>query len=351
MLLADKQNKALLSTSQLAIGYVQRRKVRFLQKDLNLNLFEGDLVCLIGPNGCGKSTLIRTLAGIQKPLKGEISIMRKDLTTLPNTSRSQLLNTVLTEKTVVDQITVEEIAALGRYNNTNWLGTLTHNDREKISLALEAVKLLEFRGKAYNTISDGEKQRAFIAKALASDAPVLLLDEPTAHLDVANRVEILSLLRHLTRQMGHAVLLSTHELDLALQLADEIWLMLPEGTMPRGTPEEIMHSGLLDIAFGNETVYFNPGLGSFSVRKKYLSSIDLVGKGEKYEITKQALTRLGFSTESHNKPSARIIIEKDHWNLHYNNRAYSGLNLSDTCRLLRRIDGKTIDDAMSNSKE
>jgi iron complex transport system ATP-binding protein len=334
-------NNALVSAAHLGIGYAQKKNVQFLHRDLNLNLYEGDMVCLIGPNGCGKSTLIRTLAGIQKPLEGGIDILGKNITSVSNAVRSQLLSIVLTDKTVVDQITVEEITALGRYNSTNWLGSLASADREKIHLALDAVKMSKLSNKTYNTLSDGEKQRAFIAKALASDAPVMLLDEPTAHLDIANRVEILTLLRQLSREKGHAVLLSTHEMDLALQLADEIWLMMPEGSMLKGTPEEVIHSGLLDKVFGNETIYFNPEPGTFAIRRKILNSIDLAGEGENYHITQLALNRLGFSTEIKNSPLARIVVEENQWKLYFEHQEYAGLNLSQTCRLLKRLNNES----------
>jgi iron complex transport system ATP-binding protein len=334
---ADIENKALVSAVDLSIGYAKKKEIRVLQRRMELSLFEGDIVCLIGPNGCGKSTLIRTLAGIQQPLEGYVNVKEKNISKVPVAIRSQLLSIVLTEKTVVDHITVEEIVTLGRYASMNWLGSLKEADKNKIQQALDIVRMKELSQKTYGTLSDGEKQRAFIAKALASDAPVMLLDEPTAHLDIANRVEILTLLRNLSREKGHAVLISTHELDLALQLADEIWLMMPEGIMHIGTPEEIMHAGWLDKAFGNETLFFDPTPGTFAIRRKALNRVSLEGEGEKYRITELALRRLGFAVGKAGEGTVHVIVEKDIWKLKHAETEYTGSDLSKLCRLLKRI--------------
>jgi iron complex transport system ATP-binding protein len=329
------ENGILVSTDQLAIGYALQGRIRYLQQNLNLRLYEGDMVCLIGPNGCGKSTLIRTLAGIQKSLQGSIHILSYNLAGLNNTVRTKLMSIVLTDKSVVDQITVEEIVSLGRYASTNWIGALTSQDQKKIFSALHAVKLNELKNRTYGMLSDGERQRAFIAKALASDAPVMLLDEPTAHLDILNRVEILTLLKQLSREKGHTVLLSTHELDLALQLADEIWLMTSEGSIHIGTPEEIRYSGLLDKVFGNTMVAFNSDDGVFQVRTKKMGNVEVIGSGEHYQITIKALNRLGLKTNERAAIMAKIVVDRNRLKLYLHGREYNGLNLLQICRLLR----------------
>jgi iron complex transport system ATP-binding protein len=328
----------LLTTENLSIGYRNRKgEISYLQRDLNLKLFKGELICLIGPNGCGKSTLIRTLATLQSPLEGNILIEETDINSFSHSEITGLISVVLTDKSAVDNITVAEISALGRYQSSNWLGTLNDTDQKLISQAIMQVGLSGFENRMYGTLSDGEKQRAFIAKALSSYAPIMLLDEPTAHLDIPNRAEIMILLRRLAREECHSVLLSTHELDLALQLADEVWLMLPKGEIYTGTPEELLHSGFLDEAFGNEILRFNPHSGSYCVKTTDTDSVLVEGKGELYDMTLQALHRMGYSTEKTNELKIRIIVGEDNWMLDNRGEDKYFSSLSETCRYLKKL--------------
>ncbi|MBA7555008.1 Vitamin B12 import ATP-binding protein BtuD [subsurface metagenome] len=311
---------------------------KLLQKSINEKLMQGDFVCLIGPNGCGKSTLIRTLSGMQSPLNGRIYINEKEIRQLTNAERSRLLSIVLTDNTVVGNITVAEIVALGRYSYTNWIGTLELKDKQILSESLNKVGLKGFESRRLNTLSDGEKQRTFIAKGLASDAPVMLLDEPTAHLDIPNKVGIMTLLRHLTRLAKHSVLVATHELDLALKLADEVWLMLPDQTIYKGTPEELIFSGNLDRVFGNELLRFDPHSGNFAFNTKPTGSIIVEGKKKNLDITLQAVNRIGFTTNNLNDNKAvRIIVSNNHWIIDMSGNKVEFQSLAETCRFLRNI--------------
>jgi iron complex transport system ATP-binding protein len=329
-----------LATDNLGIGYCGKDGVpRFLQKDLNEKLIEGEFICLLGPNGCGKSTLIRTLAGIQSPVSGKIFSEDKEIQELSNEERSNLLSVVLTDNSAVGNITVSEIVALGRYNYTNWLGKLSSHDKDKIIESLENVSLGEFINRKFSTLSDGEKQRAIIAKGLASDAPLMLLDEPTAHLDIPNKVSIMTLLRHLTRISRRSVLVASHELDLALKLADEIWLMLSDQTIFRGTPEELISSGNLDEVFGNEFLQFNSLTGNFAMNTIPIGSVVLEGDGKYLEMTRQALSRIGFTTEAiKNKIAYKIVVEDKHWKVIRGEKNIESDSLAETCRLLRMAD-------------
>jgi len=256
----------MLSSGNLTIGYSDKRRTNLLQKNLNLELHQGTFVCLIGPNGCGKSTLIRVLGGLQLPLAGWVKLGENEVRKLSGQEKSRHISMVLTDRSSVDNITVEEVVALGRYGYTNWIGRLTGKDQQYIAAAIEKTGLSGFENRMLATLSDGERQRTFIGKAVASNAPLMLLDEPTAHLDIPNKVEIMSLLKSLTMRSEHTCLVSTHDLELALQMADMIWLMIPGKGMVCLTPDELKQRNYLNEVFGNKTVFFNNETGTFNLK-------------------------------------------------------------------------------------
>ena len=242
----------ILKTENLTIGY----GAKAVQRGLNLEAQARDLICLTGTNGSGKSTLLRTLAGLQPALGGKVMIANKDIASLNVHQRSTLFSLVLTDDIDIERLTVRELVAMGRFPYTNWAGSLSKKDDEIIDKALKDVHLSHKADAMINHISDGEKQRAIIAKALTQDTPLVLLDEPTAHLDLPNRIEIMLLLRRLSVSTGKSFILSTHELDLALQMADKIWLMTPSG-VEIGMPEDLMLTGSFQSAFGSESFSFD----------------------------------------------------------------------------------------------
>lgn len=232
-----------ISTNKLTIGY----DGKVVQRQLSFALNEGEMVCMLGRNGCGKSTLLRTLAGLQPPLGGEIGF-------LPDATKVAL---VLTERLSVENTTVHDVVAMGRYPYTSFLGGLSTDDETIISTALEQVGADQVADTFFNAHSDGEKQRTLIAKALAQQTPIILLDEPTAHLDLPNRIRVLQLLRHLAHEEGKTILISTHELELALKLSDRILLMRPEcGGVELDTADALRACDAFTHAFGMDI--FNP---------------------------------------------------------------------------------------------
>ncbi|MDR3143232.1 MAG: ABC transporter ATP-binding protein [Tannerellaceae bacterium] len=285
----------LLNTLSLAIGYGNY----VVQQDLNLSTESGNLICLIGTNGSGKSTLLRTLGGLQKPLKGNIFINGETLPGLSHSKRSLLLSLVLTDAIDDENMTVFDLVSLGRFPYTNWIGSLTERDRKIIQTAIEQVNLTTKVNAYLHEISDGEKQRAIIAKALTQDTPLVLLDEPTAHLDLPNRVEIMLLLRKLSVNTRKTFILSTHELDLAIQMADNIWLIDKNG-IEVGIPEDLMLSGRLQQIFGNSSFYFDRKDGHFSIQ--HLSgNLQVQVSGEEIPVlwTIRALNRFGIKIANH----------------------------------------------------
>jgi len=288
-------NRAVpLRTEALAVGYPGRAVL----SGLDVELRAGELVCLLGPNGAGKSTLLRTLAGLQPPLAGRIWLEDRDAATLPAAARARRLAIVLTERMELGHLTVEDLAALGRYPHTGWSGRLGDEDREAIRRGLEEAGAWELRLRPCDELSDGEKQRAMLARALAQDPVALLLDEPTAFLDLPRRVGAMRALRRLARMRGRAVLVSTHDLDLALRAADRLWLVSAEGALRSGLPEELAISGAIGGTFDQGDVAFDRATGEFRIHGEAARSARLQGDPDIVFWTARALEREGIAAVS-----------------------------------------------------
>ncbi len=247
----------MIKCENISIGYGSR----VIQHDLSFTLADGTLTALLGANGCGKSTLLRTLANLQPPLSGSYSLttqltnsaahQQRQLTNSDSSQTAQLLALVLTERLSVESATVRDVVAMGRYPYTSFLGTLSAADHRIVNDAMQQVGVAELADTFYNDHSDGEKQRILIAKALAQQTPVILLDEPTAHLDLPSRIKTLNLLQRIAHEQQKTILISTHELDLALRTADQVLLMFPpqQGIL-LDTPAAILRGDALSRAFG-----------------------------------------------------------------------------------------------------
>lgn len=250
-----------LSLHNLSIGY----DGYIVQSELDLQAAPGEMICLIGQNGCGKSTLLKTLSSLLQPINGQAMIGEQNLFSLTERERAKLMSVVLTERISADRTTVHDIVAMGRYPYSSFLGGLTTEDEDLIEHSLKQTEMLHKKEAYFNELSDGEKQRVLIAKALAQQTPFILLDEPTAHLDLPNRIKTMLLLRELSHTTGRCVLISTHELDLALQTADKIWLMTPKKGVAVGRPEELIASGDFQRAFEDDHFRFLSDNGSLRI--------------------------------------------------------------------------------------
>lgn len=281
----------LLLTESLSIGY----KNHAVQTELSLTLHEGELVCMLGKNGCGKSTLLRTLGGLQSSLSGKVYMKGREISHISARERAQLFSIVLTERVENSNMTVWDIVSLGRFPHNNWLGQLTENDKHLVRDAIHKVKLDDKTHTYIYCLSDGERQRAMIARALAQDTPLILMDEPTAHLDLPNRVDTMLLLRELAHTTQKTILLSTHELDLALQTADGIWLMSPHAGIITGIPEDLVLEGAFQKAFHADSFIFNPANGNFSVSYETTKPLHIYGDRTRTYWTVRALARMGYS--------------------------------------------------------
>ena len=333
----------LLETQGLTIGYAApRRETVVVARDLQLHLAAGEMVCLIGPNGAGKSTLMRTLAGMQKPLAGRVLLANTQLHDLLPVERAKRLGIVLTERPNVGLLSGYALVALGRHPYSDWTGRLSRHDESVIRWAVDAVGASDLAERPVMELSDGQRQKLMIARALAQEPDLILLDEPTAFLDLPRRVEIMQLLKRLTRETGRSVLLSTHELDLALRTADSIWLM-SGGQIHTGTPEDLVLSGTFETAFRSEGIHFDRESGAFSGHQPAGILVAVSGEGIAHTWTCRALERAGY-TLAHNgaTPSACITLhEDDHqstWTLTADGTETTCTTIHDLLQALRHLE-------------
>ncbi|MFD1875064.1 ABC transporter ATP-binding protein [Hymenobacter bucti] len=301
----------LLTSKDLTIGYrTSGRATKVIAGPLSLALRPGELVCLLGPNGAGKSTLMRTLAGLQPPLAGRLDLGGTPLTDLGAAARARQLSIVLTDRVEASGLTVLELVRLGRHPHTGWLGSLSAHDEAQVQAALAATGTAAFAPRPVGELSDGERQKVLLARALAQDTPVVLLDEPTAHLDLPNRVSLMRLLHRLARQLGKAILLSTHELDLALQAADRIWLLPADGRLHAGTPEDLVLSGTFAAAFARDGLAFDPATGTFPLHAAQGPTVQVVGEGPAAFWTRRALTRAGYTLTTSPAAPCQVAVSE-----------------------------------------
>ena len=252
---------SVIHISDLAIGY----KNQIVTQNINFQLGAGELNAIIGINGIGKSTLLRTLAGLQKKIKGNILLSGQDLESFSVKSLAQDMSIVLAEPMATKNLTVKELIALGRQPHTNWLGTLTDSDKKHIANSLELFKLNNLSEKKCYELSDGQLQRVLLARTAAQDTPIILLDEPTTHLDLSHKIEILKLLKQLAHDHKKTIVFTTHELDLAIQLCDKI-LILDGTENDFGSPCELIEKGSFDRLFPKESVLFDAKTGKFGLK-------------------------------------------------------------------------------------
>jgi len=256
--------KSILKTSNLTIGYKSKKATVVIAENLNLDLNSGKLISLIGANGIGKSTLLRTITGIQEPLSGTVFLNDKNINSYKPSDLAQNLSLVLTEKLPPSNLSVFELVALGRQPYTNWIGTLTPTDIEKVQEALVLTQIEHLAQKKHYEISDGQLQKVLIARALAQDTPLIILDEPTTHLDLLHKVSLFKLLKKLTQETQKCILFSTHDIDLAIQLSEEMIIMTPE-LIVQDEPCNLISNGSFANLFKDEHIIFDAEKGKFVI--------------------------------------------------------------------------------------
>lgn len=301
---------AVLETKALTIGYKNGGKLqKVVAEKLDLQLHVGEFVCLVGPNGVGKSTLLRTVTGLQRKLGGEILFSGRRLEAYRPRELASQVSVVLTSLISVGSMRVEELAAMGRFPFTGLFDRMTEKDWQVVHETLRVVGVDKLSQRDVNTLSDGERQKVMIARALAQEPHLLVLDEPTAYLDLPGRVVVMNLLHDLACGHDKAVLTSTHDLDLALRHADRIWLMDEEGHIVQGAPEDLVLNGSFAQTFNRAGVRFDPLSGTFDTQSSSSRSVFLEGQGPEVIWTRRALNRAGFAVDEEWIPgSPRVCV-------------------------------------------
>ena len=248
------EKQAVITATDLCIGYRTHKEEKKVHEHLSFGLYPGELTSLLGANGAGKSTLLRTLSASQPSLAGDLQLLGKPLQQYSEKERSRTIGVVLTDKTQAGGLTVYELVALGRQPHTGFFGRLHPKDHLIIKEALDAVGIAH-KAESYTAeLSDGERQKVMIAKALVQECPLIILDEPTAFLDVVSRIEIMTLLHQLAVEQNKAILLSTHDIEQALVLSDKLWLLSKETGLQCGVTEDMILNHRMDTLFSHSNI-------------------------------------------------------------------------------------------------
>ncbi len=264
--MTDCKKHRIIKTENLAIGYASKQVNKAVASSININLNAGELIGLIGGNGIGKSTLLRTLTQVQPPLDGKIFIKEKPISHYTSINLAKVMSLVLTDKTASKNLSVLELVTLGRYPYTNWVGRLTQKDKDAVNQALKLTDIEDLKLKKCFELSDGQLQRVMLARALAQDTDIIILDEPTTHLDMYHKAHILKLLKTLAKNTNKTILFSSHEIDLAIQLCNKLVVMTDKEVVC-DTPSSLINTGVFETLFPKNLIYFDKTSKSFKVNK------------------------------------------------------------------------------------
>jgi len=302
----------MLQIKQLSIGY----KSKTLIKDINLCAKTGEIIAIVGKNGTGKSTLLKTLAREIPLLSGEILLDNKNLNITNRHDFAKQISFVSTEIQHVPNLRVYDLVALGRFPYTNWFGNLTKNDKQIVNEAISAVGLQNLQYKNIDQISDGERQRASIARAVAQDTQIILLDEPTAFLDFNFKYEIIFLLQKLANTKKKIIIFSSHDIQILLKTVDKLWFVA-DNIICQGAPEDIIIAGTINYIFDNENISFNASLGDFVFDKKYKAQIFVEKNTEHFLWLQNALNRINFSITENENCNFKLSLKKQENNIEW----------------------------------
>lgn len=300
----------LIKIDKLTIGYKKRKNgERKVISHLNLDMKSGELICLVGPNGSGKSTLLKTITGLLPPLDGEVFLSGRNIRSISSLERAKLVSMVLTNPVQAGQLTVYDVCSLGRYPHTDWMGSLAQEDHDMITASLDAIGIRHFAHRYLHELSDGERQKVMIARALAQNSKLIILDEPTAFLDMPYRIEIMHILKNLAMNEDRGILLSTHDLDLAMRTADRLWVVNHDGSFHDGAPEDLVLNGVISQVFAIGEISYDAERGRFHIPVHPKGSARITGENGKFRFwTERAMERIGFISQENEPAEIHVHI-------------------------------------------
>ena len=304
----------LIHTQSLAIGYIEGRTNKVLQENINLSLSSGEIISLMGQNGVGKTTFIKTLSGLHKGISGSVYHQDRLIDEISKSFLAKQISVVLTEKPFAAHLSVIELIALGRHPYSNWLGRLSTSDKQAIDLAMSQTNIDYLARKKLYQLSDGQFQKVMIARALAQETDLIILDEPTAHLDLSNKIEIMLLLKSIAGS-GKGVLIATHDLQVSLQLSDRLWLFNFNQPVLDGCPEDLILQGAVDQTLFpiNNNIDLTTGTVKHLDERK--GNVLLQGDPTMVHWTAQALQRNGYAVNKDTPTSITINCLNCLWKL------------------------------------
>jgi iron complex transport system ATP-binding protein len=331
-----KQPQIYLQTYKLAVGYKQRPLI----EDVNLEAKASQVIGLLGTNGSGKSTLLRTIMGLLPALSGKLELMGENPAGLSQREKARLVSYVGASESLPSNLHVYELVSFGRYPHSGLMSRQTREDIIKQERAMEQMQVEHLAGRQLGEISDGERQRSMIARALAQDTPLIILDEPAAHLDIQNRYELMRLLRDLAENSNKCILFSSHDLEIALNHTDMLW-MINEKRMLSGLPEDLVLNGQIDRLVPSTEITFDPAQAKFVMPVKPRQTVCVKGTGDIYQWTCHALNRYGFDTKCNKSAGMYVIIKendaKQVWQLEFQGETISCSSIEQLVLTIKKL--------------
>lgn len=284
----------MLKTNNLSVGYNNKVVI----SNINVEVKDGEILCLLGSNGAGKTTLLRSLSKLISPIKGEIYLNGVNISCISRKALSKKMALVLTNRLLGDLMTVQDIVNIGRYPYTGFFGNLSKKDLIMVDEALESVDALHLKKRYFDELSDGEKQKVLVARALVQEPEIIILDEPTTHLDIKHRLELINILKKLSKEKSISVILSLHEIDIALKSCDKVALIKNNKVIAYGQPEDVVDEDIINSLYELDDKNFNSLLGSVEISNKSKNEVFIIGGGGKATPIYRAFTKKGIGLYS-----------------------------------------------------